>query len=278
MVQYRAVHRARSHYLIAVAPLAVLALLLTALSARGAGPPKTVKLSVPATTMWMKTPVKLTAGESASITATGTISYGSGDPNCQGIPITPDGCAAETAAVAGPAGALVGRVGAGQPVVLGSSATVTGPGTIMLGINDWETELGNNTGAFAVTITRGKSPQPVLPDLPPATAANARLFSAQSTKSRAANYGGVTVTRDGQRYRVTANAALQPGDIITTDSETVLALEFGIGGRVSVGRNASVRIVGDRQVESLAGTTVVASQLDHPLEIQTNGGILGIRD
>ena len=117
-----------------------------------------------------------------------------------------------------------------------------------------------------------------MPDLPPATAANARLFSAQSTKSGATNYGGVTVTRDGQRHRVTANAALQPGDIITTDGETVLALEFGIGGRVSVGRNASVRIVGDRQIESLAGTTVVRSHLDHPLEIQTNGGILGIRD
>ena len=184
--------------------------------------------------------------------------------------------------MAGPAGALVGRVGAGQPVVLGSSATVTGPGTIMLGINDWETEFGNNTGAFAVTITRSKPakpPQPALPDLPPATAANARLFSAQSTKSRATNYGGVTVTRDGQRYRVTANAALQPGDIITTDGETVLALEFGIGGRVSILRNSSARIVGDRQIEGLAGTTVATPQTyrDHPLEIQTNGGILGIR-
>ena len=270
-------YRVRSHYFIAAALLAMVGLLLTTLPARGASSPKTVKLSVPASTMWMKTPVKLAAGESASITATGTISYGSGDPACQGIPITADGCA-EAAPVPGPAGALVAKVGAGKPFVVGRSGTVTGPGTISLGINDWETELGNNTGTFAVTITRGVKPR--LPDLPPATAANARLFSAQSTKSRATNYGGVTVTRDGQRYRVTANAALQPGDVITTDDETVLALEFGIGGRVSVGRNSSIRIVGDRQVESPGGTTVATPQshLDHPLEIQTNGGILGIRD
>jgi hypothetical protein len=280
MVQCRAVYRVRSRYLIAVAPLALVGLLLTTLPARGASSPKTVKLSVPASTMWMKTPVKLAAGESASITATGTISYGSGDPACQGIPITADGCAAESPAVPGPAGALVGRVGAGKPVVLGSSATVTGPGTIMLGINDWETEFGNNTGALSVTITRGKTVKPGLPDLPPATAANARPIDAKSTKFHATNYGGVTVTRDGQRYRMTPSSTLQPGDVITTDGETVLALEFGIGGRVSVGRNSSIRIVGDRQVEGLGGTTVVTPQsdLDHPLEIQTNGGILGIRD
>lgn len=283
MVECRAVHRVRSHSVVAVASLALLALLLTTLPARGASAPKTVRLSVPASTMWVKTPVKLAAGETASITATGTISYGSGDPRCQGIPITPDGCAAEGAAVAGAAGALVGRVGAGAPFVVGSSSTVTGPGTILLGINDWETEFGNNTGAFAVTITRGKTvkpTKPALPDLPPATAANARPIDAKSTKSKATSYGGVTVTRDGQRYRMTATSTLQPGDVISTDGETVLALEFSIGGRVGVGRNSSIRIVGDRQVEGLGGTTTAtpSSSLDHPLEIQTNGGILGIRD
>jgi hypothetical protein len=277
MVQCRAVYRVRSHYFIAVASLATLGLLLTTLPARGASSPKTVKVSVPASTMWMKTPVKLAAGESASITATGTISYGSGDPKCQGIPITPDGCA-EAAPVPGPAGALVAKVGAGKPFVIGRSGTVSGPGTISLGINDWETEFGNNTGSFAVTITRGVRPS--LPDLPPATAPNARPIDAKSTKSGATDYGGVTVTRDGQRYRMTAGSTLQPGDIISTDDETVLALEFGIGGRVSVGRNSSIRIVGDRQVESLGGTTMATppSHLDHPLEIQTNGGTLGIRD
>jgi hypothetical protein len=271
------VYRVRSHYFIAVALLAMLGLLLTTLPARGASSPKTVRLSVPASTMWMKTPVKLAAGESASITATGTISYGSGDPNCQGIPITPDGCA-EAAPVPGPAGALVAKVGAGKPFVIGRSGTVSGPGTISLGINDWETEFGNNTGSFAVTITRGVRPS--LPDLPPATAPNARPIDAKSTKSGATDYGGVTVTRNGQRYRMTAGSTLQPGDIISTDDETVLALEFAIGGRTGLGRNASIRIVGDREVEALGGTTVATppNSVDHPLEIQTNGGILGIRD
>jgi hypothetical protein len=74
MLQCRAANRVRSRYVIVVAPLALLVLLLTTLPARGAGSPKTVKLSVPASTMWMKARVKLAAGESASITATGTIS------------------------------------------------------------------------------------------------------------------------------------------------------------------------------------------------------------
>jgi hypothetical protein len=271
VVQCRAVHRVRSHSFIAVASLAMLGLLLATLPARGASSPKTVRLSVPASTQWMKTPVKLAAGESASITATGTISYGSGLPACQGIPITADGCAAETAAVPGPAGALVAKVGAGKPFVVGRSGTVTGPGTISLGVNDWETELANNTGAFAVTIKRGI--RPPLPDLPPATAPNARPVDAT-------NYNGVTVTRNGQRYRMTASSTLQPGDVISTDGETVLALEFATGGRTGLSRNASIRIVGDREVEALGGTTVATppSSLDHPLEIQTNGGILGIRD
>jgi hypothetical protein len=270
------VYRVRSRYLIAVAPLALVALLLTTLPARGASSPKTVKLSVPASTMWMKTPVKLASGESASIKATGTISYGSGDPACQGIPITADGCAAETAAVAGPAGALVAKVGAGRPFVVGSSGTVTGPGTISLGINDWETEFGNNTGTFAVTITRGVKPR--LPDLPPATFANTRAVDAKSVKSGRVNFDGVTVTRNGQRYRMTATSTLELGDVVSTDDDTVLTLEFLIGGRVSLTRDADVRIAGDRHVEALGGTTEASPSSDQPLEIQTNGGILGIRD
>jgi hypothetical protein len=269
------VYRGRSRYLIAVAPLALVVLLLTTLPARGASSPKTVKLSVPASTMWMKTVVKLAAGESATITAKGTISYGSGDPKCQGIPITADGCA-EAAPVPGPAGALVAKVGAGKPFVVGRSGTVTGPGTISLGINDWETELGNNTGAFAVTITRGVKPR--LPDLPPATFANTRPIDAKSVKSGRVNFDGVTVTRNGQRYRMTATSTLELGDVVSTDDDTVLTLEFLIGGRVSLTRDADVRIAGDRHVEALGGTTEASPSSDQPLEIQTNGGILGIRD
>jgi hypothetical protein len=275
-------------------PLALVGLLLATLPARGASSPKTVKVSVPAGTMWTTTSVKLAAGESASISATGTISYGSGWPACQGIPITADGCAAEPAApVAGGAGGLIARVGAGKPFFVGSSGTATGPGTLVLGINDWENAFGDNSGAFTVTVTRTAGrpstpkPKPTLPDLPPATAANARAVDAKSTKSGKTNYGGVTVTRNGQRYRMTAQSTLQPGDVISTDDETVMTLEFGIGGRTGLSRNASIRIVGDRQVEALGGTTTatVPDYVDSPvsgahrtrIEIQTNGGTMGIR-
>lgn len=271
--------RIRGRSTVLAAPIALLALigvLVATLPARGANPPTTVRLSIPGATMWLQTSVTLAAGESASITATGTISYGSGDPRCAGIPITPDGCAAETAAIPGPAGALVAKVGTGAPLIAGSSTTVTGPGRISLGVNDYETEFGNNTGAFAVTITRGiRVP---LPELPPATEPNSRAVSAISTRTRAANLGGVTVTRGGQRFALTADAALQPGDVITTDAETVFLLEFSIGGRVGASPNSRIRITGDRQVEGLGGTTLVSPPpRDRPLEIQTNGGILGIR-
>jgi PA-IL-like protein len=278
MLEWRAVNRVRSRYVMVVAPLALVGLLLATLPARGASAPRTVTVSVPATTMWTSTSVKLAAGESASIHATGTISYGSGWPACRGIPITADGCAAEPSVpVAGGGGGLIARVGAGKPYFVGSSGTAAGPGRLALGINDWDGAFGDNSGAFTVTVTRTST---ALPALPPAAAPNARPIDARSTKSNATNYSGVTVTRDGQRYRMTAHSTLQPGDVISTDDETVLTLEFAIGGRTALGHNASIRIVGDRGVEALGGTTLAtpSSKLDHPLEIQTNGGILGIRD
>jgi hypothetical protein len=86
------------------------------------------------------------------------------------------------------------------------------------------------------------------------------------------------VTRNGQRYRMTATSTLELGDVVSTDDDTVLTLEFLIGGRVSLTRDADVRIAGDRHVEALGGTTEASPSSGQPLEIQTNGGTLGIRD
>ena len=267
--------RVRNSHVAVAAALALLGLLLATLPARGDSASKVVRLSVPANAEWVPGGVTLKAGESASITATGTISYGSGLPACQGIPITPDGCGAETARVPGAAGALIAQVGAAAPLVVGSAGTVTGPGAIRLGVNDWVSELGNNSGSFAVTIRTIGAPPP--PELPPASDANTRPVDAKSTKTGRTNFGGVTITRDGQRYRMTSTSQLRTGDVISTNGETVLTLEFAIGGRVGLSPGASVRILGDRQIENLGGTTTARPSIDQPLEIQTNGGTMGIR-
>lgn len=285
--------------MVVLVTLAVAALVgATAFTANGASSSNTVKLSVPAGTKWMTTPVTLSAGESATISATGNISYGSGDPNCQGIPITADGCAAESGPVAGPAGALVGRIGAGQPFIVGTSKTVAGPGRISLGINDWETELGNNTGTLAVTITRGGQPKPPAPapdapalELLPRPQPGRETARIQAVAARVK--GGktsMTVTRGGRTYAADETSILQNGDVLRTDDGTVAAIEFLIGGRVGVNSSSEVELVNERsvadgQVGAKRGVLksgsmwlkADANTLKQPIEIQTNGGTIGIR-
>jgi hypothetical protein len=120
-------------------------------------------------------------------------------------------------------------------------------------------------------------PPPARPDLPPAPNQNSHPRSAQ-TKSGKPNYDGVTVTRDGKQYRLTPTSGLQPGDVVATDNNTLLLLEFAIGGRVALGAGATIRITGDRSFVNLNGTTSASPAYDHPLEVQTNGGTLGVRD
>jgi hypothetical protein len=95
-------------------------------------------LSVAATTTFLSTGVTLTQGESATITATGTISYGSLNPACAGSNIPPEGCSAEAICPVhgGGCGALVGRLGNGARFIVGRHKTVDGPGTLWLGINE----------------------------------------------------------------------------------------------------------------------------------------------
>ena len=78
------------------------------------------------------------------------------------------------------------------------------------------------------------------------------------------------------------------GDQIITDNNTVLAIEFIIGGRVGIERDSWVTIVSER---SVAETTISIkkiilrqgrmwtnmAKLKESLEIQTNGGVMGIK-
>lgn len=78
-------------------------------------------------------------------------------------------------------------------------------------------------------------------------------------------------------------------DHFKTDAATVAALEFFIGGRVGVARNTDLEIITDRSVSAVgpqvrrvvlhSGMLWMKSgrPLKEPLEIQTNGGTLGIK-
>ena len=79
---------------------------------------------------------------------------------------------------------------------------------------------------------------------------------------------------------------LYVGDVVKTGKSTMAALEFLIGGRVGINKDAAIEIVNERSVapfgEAVAQTigqtwknSSSAWKLKEPLEIQTNGGTLG---
>lgn len=85
------------------------------------------------------------------------------------------------------------------------------------------------------------------------------------------------------------NMSLQVGDFIRTDPDWLVLIEFFIGGRVGINGGTVIQVVDERSVqeeqtalESIVKTgklwfSASAWKLKQPLEIQTNGGTMGIR-
>jgi RHS repeat-associated protein len=84
------------------------------------------------------------------------------------------------------------------------------------------------------------------------------------------------------------DAPVYMSDVLKTDKNTVFAIEFIIGGRVGVNVNSSVKVNGERSVEDAefnpyriilrkGGMWAKTGKLKEPLEIQTNGGVIGIK-
>lgn len=95
---------------------------------------------------------------------------------------------------------------------------------------------------------------------------------------------------DKEGYPVTQNCTGYVKDRYITDANTVATLEFLIGGRVGINKNTEVEVVNERSVAD--GKTPVkrfvlkngamlikadAKTLKQPIEIQTNGGVMGIK-
>jgi actin-like ATPase involved in cell morphogenesis len=118
-----------------------------------------IEVSVPAAVRWTDTGVDLGAGDELSLEATGQVSHAAPDPTSA---VGPEGDEREElqqfnrvesgSAVEGPHGALIGRIGEGEPFVVGSGTelTVTQAGRLQLGVNDDGVE--NNDGAFTVSV------------------------------------------------------------------------------------------------------------------------------
>jgi PA-IL-like protein len=226
-------------------------------------------LSIPATTTLLKSGVTLARGESATIVATGTISYGSQNPACSGAAISPEGCAAESICpVGGGCGALIVRIGDGPLFIVGKSKTVDGPGAIWLGINDVAGDFADNTGSFGVTIT---------------TKARTEVAKVLQIKT-----GHLYLRRAGtdRVAPLRAGDVIYLGDELLTSQDGRVALEFEIGGRVRIGPGAHVTVTGERSVtsgpESGSEDTGLRFLWNHSgssatVEIQTNGGVIGIK-
>ena len=91
-------------------------------------------------------------------------------------------------------------------------------------------------------------------------------------------------------YPVTTNSTGYVKDRYITDGTTVATLEFLIGGRVGINKNTEVEVINERSVADKntqvkrfvlkKGAMLIkadAGTLKQPIEIQTNGGVMGIK-
>ena len=120
-----------------------------------AGPAGTNTITVAANQRWTPTGISVRRGETLSITADGEIRI-SADPNDRA---TPDGIVNQRFDRGAPlprtlAGALIGRIGNGEPFGIGKNMQVPAPGAgaLFLGVND--SNVADNDGSFQVTISR----------------------------------------------------------------------------------------------------------------------------
>jgi hypothetical protein len=114
------------------------------------------KVIVEANRPWTSTGITVRRGQTVQFVSSGTIQMGLGANDVAGPAGSRTGRFAPSAPLPrNPAGALIGRVGNGEPFAIGGQATVTMPadGELFLGVND--DGFGDNTGQFTVTVNSG---------------------------------------------------------------------------------------------------------------------------
>jgi len=128
----------------------------TAVGTSGATNAGSRTITVNANTAWTDTGVTVNTGDRVAFQASGEILFG----RSAGQTSTPDGNAAGRSGSypdpSVPVGALIGRIGNnGKPFAIGSQTQplpMPASGRLFLGVND--NELGDNSGAFTVIVTK----------------------------------------------------------------------------------------------------------------------------
>lgn len=115
--------------------------------------PGTGTLQVPARDGWVSTGLQVTQGEVVTIASNGQVRL-SRDANDLA---SPAGSLSGRRAPGAPmpavlAGALIGRIGTGQPFGIGNQSTFAAPGTGMLFLAVNDDDRNDNSGAFGVTV------------------------------------------------------------------------------------------------------------------------------
>jgi hypothetical protein len=111
-----------------------------------AGP---VGFTVSAQQAWTSTGITVRRGETLTFSANGEIKFGPGSSSPAGSTETNAGNP-----VPGPTGALIGRIGNGQPFMIGNQTQITAPaaGQLFLGVND--SYVQDNSGSYQVQVGR----------------------------------------------------------------------------------------------------------------------------
>ena len=136
----------------------VLAKPTSALATSGAAAPTTppgAGIAVPATQQWTATGLTVRRGETLTFNTTGQVQLSTDANDLASSAGSNTGRYAANAPLPRAlAGALIGRIGNGQPFGIGNQTTIQAPsaGQLFLGIND--DNLADNQGGFRVEITR----------------------------------------------------------------------------------------------------------------------------
>lgn len=96
-------------------------------------------------------------------------------------------------------------------------------------------------------------------------------------------------SRDGKGpWAAFVNMDGKTKDVFITDANTAAALELDLGGRIAIKQNSQIEIVSERSVKDASknvkklkvtkgGVWAKCGQMREPLEIQTTGGVMGIK-
>jgi hypothetical protein len=99
---------------------------------------------------------------------------------------------------------------------------------------------------------------------------------------------GYIEERAGTQRPLAVGALLRIGDTAVTGEDTTAAFEFAIGGRVGVKPETKVKVTSERSARLIGvdpnakdepgGIWAKCDKLKEPMEVQTNGGIMGMKD